>query len=113
MATPNGGKLNPAQNGPERSVLGLPTIDINTFKLEITGLVDSSFSLTWDDILAFPETFSDTIRMYCVEGWEVWGNWKGILIKDLLDKTHVQPRGEYILFECAEGIQQHHQFRIW
>ena len=22
--------------------------------------------------------------MYCVEGWEVWGKWEGVLIKDLL-----------------------------
>lgn len=103
MATPNGGKLNPAESGPERSALGVPTINLNTFQLEITGLVDSSFFLTWDEIRALPETFSDTILMYCVEGWEVWGNWKGILVKDLLDKAHVQPEGDYILFECAEG----------
>ena len=103
MATPNGGKLNPAQSGPERSALGVPKIDLKTFQLELTGLIDSSFILTWDEILAFPETFSDTILMYCVEGWEVWGNWKGILIKDLLEKAHVQPEGNHILFECDEG----------
>jgi DMSO/TMAO reductase YedYZ molybdopterin-dependent catalytic subunit len=43
--------------------------------------------------------------MYCVEGWEVWGNWKGILIKDLLDKAHLQSDGEYILFESRDGYK--------
>ena len=37
MATPNGGKLNPAQSGPERSALGVPAIDLNSFQLEIGG----------------------------------------------------------------------------
>jgi hypothetical protein len=45
MATLNGGKLNSAENWPIRSALGQPNIDLNTFTLEISGLVDSSFSL--------------------------------------------------------------------
>lgn len=103
MVTPNGGKLNPAETGPVRSALGVPDIDLNTFQLEITGLVDSSFSLSWEEIQAMPESNTDTIIMYCVEGWEVWGSWKGILVKDLLDKAHLQAKGDYVLFECAEG----------
>ena len=50
-------------------------------------------------------TFTDTMIMYCVEGWEVWGKWKGVLIKDLLDKAQVQSDGEYILFECLDGYK--------
>jgi DMSO/TMAO reductase YedYZ molybdopterin-dependent catalytic subunit len=103
MATPNGGKLKSAENGPVRSALGQPNIDLNTFTLEITGLVDSSFSLSWEQINNLPAVFSDTLIMYCVEGWEVWGDWKGILIKDLLDKAHVQPEGKFVLFSCVEG----------
>jgi DMSO/TMAO reductase YedYZ molybdopterin-dependent catalytic subunit len=103
MATPSGGKLKPAEEGPVRSALGEPKIDLTAFQLEITGLVDSSFSLTWEEIQALPAAYSDTILMYCVEGWEVWGNWKGVLIKDLLDKAHIQPEGEYILFGCVDG----------
>ena len=68
MATPNGGKLKSAENGPVRSALGQPNIDLNTFTLEITGLVDSSFSLSWEQINNLPAVFSDTIIMYCVEG---------------------------------------------
>jgi DMSO/TMAO reductase YedYZ molybdopterin-dependent catalytic subunit len=103
MATPNGGKLNPAEQGPVRSALGEPEIDLNTFRLEVTGLVDSSFSLSWEAINRLPSTFSDTILMYCVEGWEVWGNWKGIPVKELLDKASRQENGKYVLFHCAEG----------
>ncbi|MBN1780095.1 molybdopterin-dependent oxidoreductase [bacterium] len=103
MATPNGGKLNPAEEGAERSALGVPAINLDSFRLEITGLVDSSFSLTWEQIQALPAAFSDTMLMYCVEGWEVWGNWKGIPVRDLLDMAHIRPEGEYVHFGCADG----------
>jgi len=68
MATPNGGTMKPAEEGPERSALGVPTIDLTTYQLEVTGLVDSSFSLTWQEIQAMPAFYTDTIIMYCVEG---------------------------------------------
>jgi DMSO/TMAO reductase YedYZ molybdopterin-dependent catalytic subunit len=103
MATPNGGKLKSAQDGPIRSALGQPKIDLTTFTLEITGLVDSSLSFNWEEINRLPAVFSDTMLMYCVEGWEVWGDWKGILVKDLLDKAHVQGEGKYILFGGVDG----------
>ena len=103
MATTNGGTIKPAEEGPERSALGVPTIDLNTFRLEVTGLVDSSFSLTWKEIQFMPAYYTDTIIMYCVEGWEVWGNWQGISLYDLVSRAHLQPGAEYILFSCVDG----------
>jgi len=97
--------LLPAEEGPVRSAFGNPVIEIDTFKLTISGLVDSSFSLGWEHILEFPASRTDTTIMYCVEGWEVWGDWKGILVKDLLNIASVKSNGEYILFESAEGYK--------
>lgn len=101
--TPYGEKLLPAEEGPVRSALGVPGIDLSTFKLEITGLVDTSFNLTWDRIRNLQESFSENIVMYCIEGWDVWGKWEGILVRDLLAKAHVQPEGKYVLFSGADG----------
>lgn len=105
MATPNGGKLKSAGEGPIRSVLGEPKIYLETFQLSISGLVDSSYSLSWDEINELPAAYTDTMIMYCVDGWEVWGNWKGVLISDLLDKAHVQSDGNYVLFESIDGYK--------
>ncbi len=104
-ATPNGGDLKPAEEGPVRSAFGQPVFALDTFKLEITGLVDSSFSLSWEAIQKSPAVYTDTLIMYCIEGWEVWGVWKGILVKDLLEKAHVYPHAEYILFESIDGYK--------
>jgi DMSO/TMAO reductase YedYZ molybdopterin-dependent catalytic subunit len=105
METPNGGKLKSAEEGPERSALGVPVIDLATFQLTITGLVDSSYSLSWEEIKELPAAFTDTMIMYCVEGWEVWGVWRGVLIKDLLDKAHVHADGDFVLFGCRDGYR--------
>ena len=105
MATPNGGKLKPAEEGPIRSALGEPAIDLETFQLTIDGLVDSSYSLSWEEIQELKPAYTGFMIMYCVEGWEVWGKWKGVSIKDLLEKAYVQTGGEYILFESADGYK--------
>lgn len=103
MITPRGVKLPAAEDGPVRSALGEPSIDLNEYQLEISGLVDSSLIFEWDEIQALPAVNTDTMLMYCVEGWEVWGNWKGVLVKDLLDKASIKKDGEYVLFSCVEG----------
>jgi DMSO/TMAO reductase YedYZ molybdopterin-dependent catalytic subunit len=104
-ATPNGGKLKSAEEGPVRSALGEPTVNLDTYRLTVTGLVDSSYSLSFEEIKELPAASTDTMIMYCVEGWEVWGVWKGVLIEELLDKAHVHPDGEFVLFECRDGYK--------
>lgn len=105
MATANGGELKPAMEGPVRAALGIPTIDLTTFTLTVTGMVDSSYSLSWEEIQGMESVTTDTMIMYCVEGWEVWGVWKGVLIRDLLEQARVQEGGDYILFDCRDGYQ--------
>jgi len=103
ILTPGGEKLLPAESGPVRTAIEEPSIDLTDFQLQIVGLVDSAFSLKWVEINDLPAIFSDTILMYCVEGWEVFGTWKGILVEDLLAKAKLQPNAEYVLFSTAEG----------
>jgi len=103
MATPKGEKLRPAEKGPVRSALGQPDIDLNIFRLSAGGLVESPFSLTWQEIQDLNAVYSDTILMYCVEGWEVWGNWKGILVEELLEKSSLKNDATHVFFHCADG----------
>jgi DMSO/TMAO reductase YedYZ molybdopterin-dependent catalytic subunit len=103
MATPDGERLKAAQNGPVRSALGQPEIDLASFKLTVDGMVDSVKSYNWQEIQDWNAVFSDTILMYCVEGWEVWGKWKGMLVKDLLLMANPQTGADFVLFHCAEG----------
>ncbi|MCR4438477.1 MAG: molybdopterin-dependent oxidoreductase [bacterium] len=103
MAAPRGSRLRPADKGPVRSALGVPKVDLSAYRLTVTGGVDSSLSLDWEQILQLPAVYSDTILLYCVEGWEVWGNWKGILVKDLLRSARPRAGAKYVAFHCMDG----------
>lgn len=103
--TPNGGDLVPAEEGPIRSAFGQPVFDLDTFKLTITGWIDSSYIIKWEDIQKLPTVTTDTLIMYCVEGWEVWGVWKGVLVQEFLDRISIYPDAEYLNFECVDGYQ--------
>jgi len=102
-ATPNDGELRAAEEGPIRSALGQPEIDLDSFRLGISGLVDSPFSLTWTEVQRRPAIESGVILMYCVEGWEVWGNWKGILVEDMLEEASARSDGKHVMFHCIDG----------
>ena len=102
-ATPNGDTLRAADEGPIRSALGQPKVDLNTYALSVVGMVNSPLVLTWEEIQALPVAYSDTTIMYCIEGWEVWGNWKGFLVKELLETASVQKKGEHVKFTCLDG----------
>ena len=103
MATPKGDKLKPAEGGPVRSTLGKPEVDLDSFQLSISGLVDSPFSLTWEEIQERPAVYTGKMLMYCVEGWEVWGDWKGIPVKDLLQEASLKDNSQYVMFHCIDG----------
>lgn len=102
-ATPKGEKLRPAENGPIRSVLGKPKIDLDTFELSIAGLVNSPFSLSWEEIQELPTVNTGNMIMYCIENWEVWGDWRGFLVMDLLEEASLQDKAKYVMFHCVDG----------
>lgn len=101
--TPNGGILLPAQDGPIRDVFEPPAIRLETFQLKIDGLVKSPQTFSWDQILKRQSVQTDTMIMYCVEGWEVWGQWKGLAIKDLLDTAVPEENATHVLFWGIDG----------
>ena len=104
-ATPDTGGFYPAEDGPIRSMFGEPEFDADTLQLRISGLVDSAFALTWTDIQKHSSVTTDTMIMYCVEGWEVWGVWKGIRVQDLLQQAGLHPNAAYLNFECVDGFK--------
>ena len=103
MATPKGERLKPAEDGPVRSTLGQPKVDLDSYQLAVSGLVNSPFSLTWEGIQEWPAAHTGKMIMYCIEGWEVWGDWKGILVKDLLQKASLKDNAQYVMFRCIDG----------
>ena len=108
MATPNGSKLLGAAFGPVRAVKGIPAFNLNTYKLSVTGIVDSPYELNWAEVRSLPAISTGDMMMYCVDGWEVWGNWRGILVKDLLSRAVLRDSSNYVLFKTIDGYTTSH-----
>lgn len=75
----------------------IPRISREEWKLEITGLVDRPYSLTWEQLAALPQVkvFSD---FHCVTRWSRLDNiWEGVSTRQLLEAAGVQPSAAYVL----------------
>jgi hypothetical protein len=97
-----GEKLGSINDFRENSIKGVQHIDKNSYKLEVTGLVSSPASYSYDDILKLP-MYQKVVTLNCVEGWSVKVLWEGVLVKDLLKDLLVKPEAKTVIFYAADG----------
>jgi DMSO/TMAO reductase YedYZ molybdopterin-dependent catalytic subunit len=78
------------------TALVIPQVDVGTWRLDITGLVDRPYSLTYDELLRL-DAVEETVTLQCVSN-EVGGDlvdnavWQGVPLDALLERAGV--RGE-------------------
>jgi DMSO/TMAO reductase YedYZ molybdopterin-dependent catalytic subunit len=97
-----GFKLDPAIGPRDNSINGVQHVDIDTYKLEISGLVDTPIELTYDDVLKL-DSYERKITLYCVEGWNATILWKGVLIEDILDQSGIGEDANTVIFHSVDG----------
>lgn len=85
----------------------VPSINAETWKLSVNGLVDKPFEITYEQLKAMPsvEQFS---TLGCVSnkvGGDLISNaiWKGVPLKNFLEQAQVRPEAKYIVFRCFDG----------
>jgi DMSO/TMAO reductase YedYZ molybdopterin-dependent catalytic subunit len=86
----------------ENSIRGPQHVEIGTYRLEVTGLVDAPAVYTYDQVLDFPE-YSKVVTIHCVEGWSVKVLWEGVLIGDLLKASGIAPGANTVIFHAYDG----------
>jgi len=90
------------------TALVVPQVDPRTYVLEVDGMVDRPFSLTYAQLLALPQVEAD-ITMQCVSN-EVGGDlvglarWQGVLLRDVLALAGVQRGADQIVGESVDGF---------
>ena len=89
------------------TALSFPRIDINRWKLDIGGMVETPVSFTYADLLARPQV-ERIVTLTCVSnevGGKYIGNavWQGVMLKDLLDEAGVQPGAEQVFSTSIDG----------
>jgi DMSO/TMAO reductase YedYZ molybdopterin-dependent catalytic subunit len=84
-----------------------PTVDVNSWRLEIKGLVSQTLTINYEELRAMPSV-QQIATLECISN--KIGNdlistaiWNGIRLKDLLEKSEVKPDARYIVFRCADG----------
>ncbi|MEM7096031.1 MAG: molybdopterin-dependent oxidoreductase [Actinomycetota bacterium] len=89
------------------TALVVPQIDVETWSMKVTGMVDNEIELTFDDLLAM-DTVEEYVTLSCVSnqvGGDLVGNarWLGVPIKRLLDMAGVQPGATQIVGRSVDG----------
>ena len=86
----------------ENSIAGPQQVDIDAYRLAVTGLVDTPLELTYDQVLE-REHFEKVVTLNCVEGWSVDILWEGVRVADLLDQAGADPDARVIIFRAHDG----------
>lgn len=97
-----GVRLDPAVGPRDNSISGIQQVDINDYRLAVTGLVDNALNLTYDEAKAYP-SYERVITLHCVEGWDATILWKGIKLTDLFADAKVRPEAKVAIFKCVDG----------
>jgi DMSO/TMAO reductase YedYZ molybdopterin-dependent catalytic subunit len=84
-----------------------PEVDIATWKLSVTGLVESPASLSYADLRG-RTAIEQFQTLECISN-EVGGNlmsnarWTGTSLADLLQQAGIKPSADSVIFRCADG----------
>ncbi|QSX07687.1 molybdopterin-dependent oxidoreductase [Alkalibacter rhizosphaerae] len=97
-----GANLDPAIGPYDNSIKGVQTVDMGSYRLTISGLVDRNLELTYDDILEL-DPYERLITLYCVTGWDATILWKGVLIEDIMDLAGIQSGANTVIFHSVDG----------
>jgi DMSO/TMAO reductase YedYZ molybdopterin-dependent catalytic subunit len=86
----------------ENSIKGPQYIKKEEYKLQITGLVDSTKTYTYDQIVSRP-AFEKVVTLNCVEGWSVTILWEGVLLRYLLAEAGIDSAANTVIFRAHDG----------
>ena len=99
----NGHQLSSIGDFHENSIKGPQYINATTYRLRITGLVQTPTNYTLSDIIDNHTHITKVATLNCVEGWSVTILWEGILVSDLLNETKPLPSANTIVFSAYDG----------
>ena len=89
------------------TALVVPQVSAETWKLNISGLVDNELELTYADLLDMPQ-MERHITLSCVSnpvGGDLVGNalWQGVSLASVLNEAGLQPGAEQVVSRSIDG----------
>ncbi len=87
----------------ENSIKGPQQVDIESYNLKISGLVNEPQTFTYDEVVGGYQPYEKVVTLDCVEGWSVKIIWEGVLVRDLITEAKPQPETEVVIFHAYDG----------
>jgi len=97
----NGTKLTPISEQNNNALAGTQNINQANYILTIDGLVDHPLSLSYSDLLAYPQ-ISQLMKLNCVEGWNFIAKWTGPSLSSIFADAGVQSGAVIAIFYTAD-----------
>jgi DMSO/TMAO reductase YedYZ molybdopterin-dependent catalytic subunit len=80
-----------------------PDYDLSTWDFQLYGEVEDELQFSWDELMALPQT-DVAVDIHCVTRWSKLDTaWRGVLLRDLLEKARVRPEGKYVMAYSEGG----------
>jgi DMSO/TMAO reductase YedYZ molybdopterin-dependent catalytic subunit len=81
----------------------IPTFDEATWDFEVSGAVESPYTLTYSELKALGPADVQA-DMHCVTGWSTLDNeWTGIPFRVLVEKATPKPEAKWVIAHCDYG----------
>ncbi len=87
----------------ENSIKGPQYVDMDSYRLKVSGLVESPMSYTFDDVTNNHQNYKKVVTLHCVEGWSVTILWEGVLVRDLIQEAGASPNASVVIFHAYDG----------
>jgi DMSO/TMAO reductase YedYZ molybdopterin-dependent catalytic subunit len=86
----------------DNSIKGPQHVDVETYRLEITGLVEEPQALRYDEVLALG-TERRLVTLYCVEGWRERLVFEGVALEKILERAAPVPSAATLILHAVDG----------
>jgi len=98
-----GQSLSPAASVYENAIAGTQFINPENYTLTISGLVNKTVQLSYNQVLTQHQSYQKVVTIYCVEGWSATILWEGFLVKDLIQDAGPQAAANTVIFHASDG----------
>jgi len=92
-----------ARNWVIYAALGVPHVDVQSWRLHVTGMVKNRLEFTYEQLQGLP--LKRYVRDFsCVTRWSIGDVvWEGVPIRVLAERAEAERGAAWVMFHCADG----------